>query len=259
MTLPKPQKSTSAHFYKYANADHLEWLRDIMLKHEIYLPTLSQLNDDNDGLPHLKIQTEEELTDFLLEKFVSAHPDMTIQQLQEQESIIRFNVRKHGTATLHTDLVQVLDERLKGFRVYSMAKRFDMGNLWALYAGRHQGYCLEFENVGPLFGSAKDVNYRDSKEMAILVTDPGLEDGDFFFCKTLEWKCEDEARLLLPRNAGDKTRFDPEWLTRIILRKAMSEENRAKIRAWAKERKPELRVATTKYDATKRAIVIKED
>ena len=134
-----------------------------------------------------------------------------------------------------------------------------MGNLWALYADRHQGYCLEFENVGPLFRNAKDVNYRDSKEMAILATDPGLEDGDFFFCKTLEWQCEDEVRLLFPRNLGDKVRFNPEWLTRIILGKAMSEENRTKIRAWANERKPKLTVATTKYDATKRAIVLNEE
>ena len=181
---------------------------------------------------------------------------MTAQQRRKVESDIRFNVSKFGSGMLHPQVVKVLDERLKDFRIYSMAKRFDMGNLWALYADRHQGYCLEFANVGPLFGNAKDVNYRDSKEMAILATDPGLEDGDFFFCKTLEWKCEDEVRIWFPRNFGDKVRFDPEWLTRIILGKAMSEENRTTIRAWAKERKPQLTVATTKYDATKRAIVL---
>jgi hypothetical protein len=257
MTLPKPQKSTSTHFYKYSNADHLDWLQDILLKHEIYLPTLSQLNDDNDGLPHLKIQTENELIEFLIDKFVVGHPEMTPQQLREEESKIRFNVNKFGSAMLHPQVVKVLDERLKGFRVYSMAKRFDMGNLWALYADRHQGYCLEFANVG-LFGNAKDVNYRDSKEMAILAADPSLEDGDFFFCKTLEWKCEDEVRLWFPRNFGDRARFKPEWLTRIILGRAMSEENKTKIRAWAKERNPQLTVATTKYDATKRAIVLNE-
>src|SRR5258705_10856851 len=116
MTLPKPQKSTATHFYKYADADHLEWLQDILLKHEIYLPTLSQLNDDNDGLPHLKIQTDDELTDFLIDKFVLGHPDMTPQQLRKEESIIRFHVRTFGSTTLHPQVVQLLDERFKGFR-----------------------------------------------------------------------------------------------------------------------------------------------
>jgi hypothetical protein len=48
-------------------------------------------------------------------------------------------------------------------------------------------------------------------------------------------------------------------LTRIILGKAMSEENKSTIRLWAKERKPELAVATTYYDAAQRAIKLRED
>jgi hypothetical protein len=39
----------------------------------------------------------------------------------------------------------------------------------------------------------------------------------------------------------------------------MSEENKNNIRLWAKERKPELVVATTYYDATQRAIKLRDD
>jgi len=75
-----------------------------------------------------------------------------------------------------------------------------------------------------------------------------------------EWSCEDEVRLVLPRKDGRiKVKFDPAWLTRIILAKATSEENKNTIRLWAKERKPKLAVATTYYDATQRAIRLRDD
>jgi hypothetical protein len=258
MALPIPQKSAAPYLYKYSGPANLNWLKDILHEHEIYLPNLTQLNDDNDSLPHLTMQSEQDMGDFLWDMFKRANPLMSPQQLQHEEKILRFNVHLHGPAALHPNLVQLLDGHLKHFRVYSMAKRYDMGNMWALYAANHSGYCLEFQNVGDLFQYAMDVNYLPSKNMEIPVTYPDLWRA--VFCKTREWRCEEEVRLMLPPSDGRiKVRFDPVWLTRIILGKAMSEENRNTIRLWAKERKPELAVATTYYDATNRAIKLRDD
>jgi hypothetical protein len=69
MPLPTPQKSTVSHFYKYASPSNLGWLKDILQQHEIYLPNLTQLNDDNDGLPRLAMQSEEEMANFLWDRF----------------------------------------------------------------------------------------------------------------------------------------------------------------------------------------------
>ena len=260
MALPEPRKATVSHFYKYSNAAHLGWLKDILHQHEIYLPNLTELNDDNDGLPRLAMQSEEEMANFLWDRFKQAHPNMSPQELGHEEKVIRFNAHLHGPTALHPSIVQLLDSELKDFRIYSMAKRYDMGNLWALYADGHRGYCLEFENVGPMFEHAKDVNYLDLKDMEISLTDPSLLSGHFLFCKTRDWSCEDEVRLVLPRKHGRiKVKFDPSWLARIILGKAMSDENKNNIRLRAKERKPELAVATTYYDATQRAIKLRDD
>jgi hypothetical protein len=84
--------------------------------------------------------------------------------------------------------------------------------------------------------------------------------GKFLFCKTRDWRCEEEVRLMPPPHDGRiKVPFNPIWLTRIILGKAMSDKNKNMIRLWAKERKPELAVATTYYDATHRAIKLRDD
>jgi hypothetical protein len=153
-------------------------------------------------------------------QFIKNNPTMSLEELQKNELIIRFNVRKHGPAALHPHLVRSLDTQLKGFRVYSMTKRWDMSNLWALYAANHRGYCLEFENVGELFEHAKDVSYLDSDQMEISIDDPALRHGYFLFCKTRDWSNEDEVRLVLARNDGrSKVRFTPSSLTRIILGK----------------------------------------
>jgi len=261
MPLPMPQKSTAPYLYKYSGPANLGWLKDILHQHEIYLPNLTQLNDDNDGLPHLAMQSEQEMADFLWSSFKRANPSMSPQDLQHEEKVLRFNVHLHGPAALHPNLVKLLDGHLKHFRVYSMTKRYDMGNLWALYADGHKGYCLEFQNVGPLFEHAMDVSYLPSKDMVVPITDPDVLSGRFVFCKTREWQCEEEVRLMLPPHDGRiKVSFNPVWLTRIILGKAISDENRNTIRLWVKERKPpELAVATTYYDPTQRAIRLREE
>lgn len=262
MSLPTPRKSAASHFYKYrgSNPLQLEWLKDTLLKHEIYLPNRAELNDDNDGLPHLRILTGEEMATFLVDKFKQTHPLMSAAELWSHEEIIRYNIRLHGPAAFHPTLVQLMDAELKDYRVYSMSKRFDMGNMWALYADGHQGCCLEFQNVGQFFEHAKDVSYLPLKDMELLISDPSILHGHFFFCKTPEWTCEEEVRIVLSRIDGRrKALLDPTWLTRIILGKAMSEKNKKLIRSWATQRVPELTVVTTYYDAPSRSIKLQEE
>jgi hypothetical protein len=111
-----------------------------------------------------------------------------------------------------------------------------------------------------MFEHAKDVTYLELKDMEIPITDPSISQGHFLFCKTREWSCEEEVRLVLSRVDGrSKIPINPAWLTRIILGKAMSEEDKSKIRSWAKERQPELTVVTTYYDPTQRAIRLREE
>jgi hypothetical protein len=62
MTLPMPQKSTASHFYKYSSPTNLGWLKDILHQHEIYLPNLTELNDDNGAR-----ETQKQGNNFLVE------------------------------------------------------------------------------------------------------------------------------------------------------------------------------------------------
>jgi hypothetical protein len=218
------------------------------------------LNDDIDCLPKLSLQSEDEMVLFVLQKMVKANPVITVAKLEEHENILRFNIGRNGTATYHPSLVQSFDEQLSEFRVYSMTKRYNRMNLWVHYAGDHRGYCLEFLNQGPLFESAKEVSYLPSDKMSIPITDPSILNGDFFFCKTIDWSNEEEVRIVAHRRQTPTVKMnDPRWLNRIILGKDMAKDHRMQIQEWAELRDPKLVVANAYLDPVDRAIKLRND
>jgi hypothetical protein len=253
--IPLPPKATVPLFYKYsslATPEHLERLRVIIQEHELYLPNLDQLNDPADGRPHLAPLSEAQMGSFIYLKLVQRSPHLSRAELERQREIIFYNVKLHGTETLHRMLTESLHSELKDYRVYSMSKRYNNLNLWAKYAGDHSGYCLEFVNEGPLFRNARDVLYEDSLQMD--VNNPEHTNGFWFFCKRPEWSNEEEVRLVLPRGMGSKVRIDPRWLKRLILGKSVSAQNEQVIRDWARQRVPDLALVKAHYDSVEQMI-----
>jgi hypothetical protein len=252
MSVPIPAKATCSHFYRYSSADHPEWLKEIILKHELYLPSLTELNDPADGRPKLARMSEDEMARFLISGVVERNPTLPLASLENEAAIIRYNVRLHGTEVLSEQMSELLNSELQGYRIYSLSKRPDNLALWAKYAGNHTGYCLEFKNEGPLFACTKEVMYGDATEMD--VRNREHRSGYWFFCKRQEWSNEEEVRLVLPRGKGSRVRIEPQWLTRLILGKNIAEAHRAMIRKWAKERQPELTVVDAYYDGLHQVI-----
>jgi len=256
-TIPLPPKATVPFFYKYsslATPEHRERLRIIIQDHELYLPSLDQLNDPADGRPRLAPLSEEEMSHFLYQKLVQRSPTMSRVELEKEKAIIYYNVKRLGTEGLQRNLTQILHAELKDYRIYSMSKRFDNLNLWAKYAGDHAGYCLEFVNEGPLFETARDVLYEDSLQMD--VNNPDHTNGFWFFCKRPEWSNEEEVRLVLPRGTGAKVKLEPRWLKRLILGKSVSAHNEQVIRAWARQRVPDLAIVKARYDAVDQKLIL---
>lgn len=243
---PIAPKASSPHFYKYSTAEHLERLKTIILEHELYLPTLGQSNDPADGRPKLAELSEAQLDSFIRSAFVERNPTLPLRSLEREAEVIRHNVRVHGPDVLLKMLSKILNRELEGYRIYSMSKRPDNLSLWAKYASNHAGYCIEFANEGPLFEHAKDVIYGEAVEMD--VTNPEHRSGYWFFCKRPEWSNEEEVRLVGSRKGADRVRFDPAWLTRVILGWRMSNDHKLQVRNWARQRKPELRVVNAVYD-----------
>jgi hypothetical protein len=247
MTIFTPTKASGTHFYKYQSAEHLDWLRPLILEHTIYVPLATQLNDPYDCRPKLRPLSEDEMVLFLRTDYINRNPVLELDLLAAHTDRIRADIRSRGLEWFHRELSQILNRDMGKFRVYSMSKRFDNMSLWAKYAADHTGYCLEFVNEGPLFGEhTMEVSYEDYEPFDVINPE---KDARFLVHKRPEWSNEEEVRLIRARNSDPpETRIDPQWLTRIILGKGMKQENRKEIREWAKLRKPELVVAQACVD-----------
>lgn len=254
--LPIPVPATDAHFYKYAEfADqNQERLKEIILEHHLYLPKLDQLNDPADGRPKLAAISEEKLFNFFYQVRLSKNPHMSLEQQEYERQVLEHNLKQRGTEFFIRGLSKFLNKELNDWRIYCLSKRWDNLSLWAKYAKDHSGYCLEFANIGPFFTSARVVRYGEAPEVD--PTNREHMDGRWFFCKREVWSNEEEARVLIPRRSSCKFQIDPSWLTRLILGWKMAEADKQRIRKWAKERLPELKVVSAIYDPVDQALKI---
>jgi hypothetical protein len=257
MTTFKPTKATGSHFYKYQSAAHLEWLKPIILEHTLYVPLAAQLNDPFDCRPKIKIMSADEMVLFLKSEYIRQHPVLALDLLEQHEVKVRKQIETLGLDWFQRELTTILNSYTAQFRVYSLTKRFDNLSLWAKYAADHTGYCLEFENTGPLFGEhVNEVVYGEY--LPFDVNDSANRTAGFLVSKRKEWSNEEEVRLIRARGSAEFVCIQPEWLTRIILGKEMTVEIRNQIQTWAKQRQPELRVVCVYFDEVLQEIKIKD-
>jgi hypothetical protein len=143
MDIPTPVRPIGTHFYRYSSLEspeRLDWLRTILLDHEIYVPSVSQLNDPTEGRPLLAPMSEDQMFDFLHDP--NRNPTLTVAAQQTIFEILRHNIRLHGPEELRRKMAALLYKELEAYRIYSLSKRYDNLNLWAKYADSHSGYCL---------------------------------------------------------------------------------------------------------------------
>jgi hypothetical protein len=125
-------------------------------------------------------------------------------------------------------------------RVCSMAGRPDCAYLWDRYASGSTGCCFEFHNDQPIVGGASLTRRVSYGERFVLdISDIDNISGAFIFHKTRDYAKEEEIRIMLvPRGAGERQRFDPSRLNRVIIGRDMAAGNRRLIEKWCRKRKP---------------------
>lgn len=257
MTVFTPTRPTVSHFYRYKGPERLDWLEPIILRHEIYIPSVAQLNDPLDCRPKIAPMSEEELVTFLKNDYVRRSPIIALDLLAQHEQRVREGIKTRGLDWHMQELRDSIYRQLEEFRVYSLSKRFDNFSLWAKYASEHTGYCLEFVNEGDLFEKAIEVTYGEYPPFDL--NDQENRTAIFLAYKRRDWSNEEEVRLILPRNKGTMVRLnDPRWLTKIILGMKMSVENERQIREWAKQRQPELTVVRAHLDKVHHELRLKD-
>lgn len=256
MPIPlQPKRPTISHFYKYSKPEHLNRLKDIILKSELYFPTPKELKDPAEGKPKLADCSLTQIVSMIQRNFIKNNPSLSSNEVEKNMAIIAYNAARFGTEALLREISRILNSELQHIHIYSLTKRYDNMCLWETYAHNHTGYCMEFANDG-LFAYSREVIYDDT--VAVDVTNPTQLDAFFVFYKSKDYIIEEEFRIVTPRCSNTVIKqFDPKLLTRVILGMHMKEEHRVTIRSWAQQRRPELVVVSAHYDELHHKLVIK--
>jgi hypothetical protein len=240
---PRATPATDSHFYKYGR--HVERLRDVLIKHELYIPRADQLNDPRESQPPLRRLAPDEVVDFLARTLLNREPGAP--PVEQQITGLKRAVSELGADVMMTGVSGMLFSTHAAARIYSVSKRWDNMALWAAYGDNHKGFCLEFVNDG-LFKMCNNVVYVD--EISCDLADPSWRDIDWNMYKKTEWRYEEEVRLCLPGDMlAQPIKIAPTQLSRLILGKDISRTDRERLRKWATQRQPPLVVMQTQYDS----------
>lgn len=248
MTLPP------THWYRYQTCARLDWLKPLLLNHEIYFPTATQLNDPAECRPRIKEAPPRDLARFMVRMWSNSNPRASLAERADVFRKAHEGILQQGPAWMREEITKELHSTSTKTRILSLSKRWNNMGLWANYADDHRGYCLEFANVEMFAGRVKEVVYGDSIDLD--VTSPTVVPDSLvlFYRKTKDWNTEEEARIVGPTIASPFIKLDPSWLTRIILGKEMKPDHRRQICEWARLRTPPLVVAQATYDTLEQTL-----
>jgi len=181
------------------------------------------------------------------------HPDATRWDVLKEYPRAMGGLKRFGAHKSRQVLTEALHSLSEKTRILSLSKRWDNVSMWAKYADNHTGYCLEFANTG-IFEKALEVEYGDIFELDVTSVNAAKEAFPLFVRKTLDWRNEEEIRIVAPTLDEPVVHIDPAWLTRGILGKDMRPKHRDFIREWASRRKPPLLVVQAQYDAVEHSL-----
>src|SRR5258708_16842158 len=125
MTVFTTTRPTVSYLYKYKSAENLEWLKPLILNHEIYIPSVAQLNDPTDCRPKIAPMSKEEMVTFLRNDYIRRNPVVALDLLEKHESTIRMSIKLHGLDWFMRETSKILNAQMEQFRVYSLSKRFN--------------------------------------------------------------------------------------------------------------------------------------
>lgn len=219
------------HLYHYQSFKP-DYLRQVIVDGVIHFSQPSDFNDPWDCRPWFDFECladpemHEQHVQWYIDVTKKHRPEIPTNELEQ-----RADAYRRDPAML-ANKIREFSEAMAGainaqYRVYCLSPKPDCELMWAHYAARHQGVCLEFAVRNELFCSALQVQYANSYPRFLMT---GFSDLDQHLAplltKSATWGYEEEFRLISdekddPRQtivtAGGKKAIPHMSLTAVIL------------------------------------------
>lgn len=129
--------------------------------------------------------------------------------------------------------------------IYCLSERHDSLLMWAHYADKHQGFCIEFEadEKTPLLGSAQKVRYSNTYPTVDFFNTSSDEQVDqIFLTKSKDWSYENEWRIVDHENGSGIRTYPEELMRSVAFGLRMPASDRERISAWLRKRSAEVEI-----------------
>lgn len=139
----------------------------------------------------------------------------------------------------HTELrtESIIKNAIKDIGVLCLTKKPDNLLMWAHYSKGHTGICLQFDHkeASKIYEKTDKVIYSTEYPKLNFAVDPENTWKKILFTKSVQWKYEEEWRLIDLQGYGEKT-LPSDLIKGIIFGMKMLEENKIKIIKWYKNK-----------------------
>jgi hypothetical protein len=233
-------KQIPSKLYRYGSLKNPEYLREVLLDNKIYCTCPFDFNDPFDCRPRVVVgNTTNEL---------KAAQKVVENILKKRSTLERPSRKKEAKRILREiktskGITEAFESLLGRAGVFCLTGKRDNLLMWAHYADKHRGFCLEFEASPPgsFFSNAEPIQYeKDYPTVRMFTADKEDWGKESFLTKFIEWKYEDEWRLT-SRELGHLA-FPPELLTGIILGCKITSKHTEMIRDWVSNRKQPIKI-----------------
>jgi hypothetical protein len=214
-----------------------EWTARVFQNNELYFPSPNDFNDPFDSIVKFVSQgTRQQRKRVFEDNWQHYDPELSRR--------LRQTLTKHYKTQRGSDeLSGELEDRLETIRrqagMCCMTEKGDDILMWSHYAGKHTGFCLEFQTDNPFFSNVRPVSYSGVLPCANTLL-PGLDEAttEGLLTKAKEWEYEKEWRIVDLRVDTRVRQFPPAVLRGVILGCRILDKDKQHVVEWCKARSP---------------------
>ncbi len=207
-----------------------KWVRNILVEHQLFFASRQDFNDPFDcTVPNLS-----QIPGTFLKRWAEEFVDRKFSDRSEAERSDKIDelMSVNTLEKIRQGLQGTVDKA--GIACFSTAR--DNILMWAHYADKHKGLCLEFDGSSncKFFGKAQSVEYEDHTPIP-LHENAERQMTRVILTKSKHWLYEKEYRIVKPNEAGKNIDYPVELLTGIIFGCMTPDKVRASVKQWVKE------------------------
>lgn len=213
----KSESTRQRFLYKYANLNHPNRLRDVLLDSKLWFSSPNAFNDPFDSRWKTEISSNPTEVRLKITQIMKDHPDLSPKGWKAREQKVFELMRDRS------ELLKLVEDssrnNVEEAGVLCLTSEPRSILMWSHYSDHHKGIAFQFELAKDVRFFIRAVSVRYSKIYPVR----NWTDSDNTYLKNAlfrkfeDWEYEKEKRILIPGYANNYSKFNPTALTGILL------------------------------------------